>query len=1564
MKRGVRLKRILIIPLLALLIVSLGSLSFFVFTGNVVGNVGLSPNDNLTTLSNYNQYQIQNTRDVNGNIYPSVSMNGSQLPKYSGYIIEFIDDPLIKKKVELDKQKGLSLASADSQLNDYKNQLNKDHDTTKNAILSTLNKGGIGLASVDNKIQGEYKNVFNGIALNVSDSEAQEIKKIQGVKEVYRNYGVHTTLMDSVPLIGADKVWQLDKNGNNCVTSGQECLTGKGIKIAIIDTGVDYTHPDLGGCTREQFLGKQCSKVIDGWDFSDKDNDPMDDQGHGTHVAATAAGNGILKGVAPDSKIFAYKVFPRAGYDSGVIISAIERAVDPNQDGNFNDHVDVISMSLGGPGNPDDPMSQAVDNAVDVGVVAVIAAGNSGPGEQTIGSPGTARKVITIGASDKQDKIADFSSRGSVVWQDSQGVTQYLIKPDITSPGVNICAAQSSQDTIWQGIMTKTGRDSHCLDNKHISISGTSMATPHVAGTVALIKQAHPDWTPEDIKNSLKNTAKDLGQTLNAQGYGRIDVEKAVKSKKFLISFISTNGRISGSYADILGTVSGGRLMKYTLYYSSKGSSNWISICSGNSQIINSVLCKLSIGNLKDGDYLLKLIGEDGSQQSRSYSLISIGNTEINFPNDLSKYDFFSDLSSMNQKVIFKSGESIDIKGTATGSNFASYSLKWCDSTGVCNLDGISLVNGGTLPVDKNILGHWIIPTNIKPGFYDLFLLNKNKSNSISSVSVKIYIETGLHKGNWPNNNISLSAYTMRVGSYQPTIVDMNKDHKNELIFYTGEKTIHIIDSNGNELSGWPKDIESGYGLTRSIAVGDINNDRANEIVASDSGGFVHILNSRGQYLVAPIYIYNFGGNPQQDWQKVLSDPVLADIDNNGYKNIVVGGFGYLYVLNYRGEILKGWPQNLYPSPNYPKPDNEVSYAVGDINNDGYKEIVALSQSRLMDSNTIGEENLRAWVFNRDGSVMIGWPKDFKEGMSKGVVLADLNLDNNREIIFSSYNGIIHVLKADGSNFPGWPVKIGNFRYSDLSVGDVNSDGKPEIFLIGENTDNNLQGCLFGYNSQGISLGKFPICNTGDLFSQDKFGCSFAGTPILANLDSDSELEITSACKGMQGMNGLYPIYAFNLDGSIVTAFPKYVDSLTFGTLVLPVGDSDSDGKNELIVPTLKQTFVYDSLGGSDDSSRNWPQFQHDAQHTGCYDCDKTLIPSTNLISNGDFSSGLTSWKSSNGNSNPSIQGPSVDNGILVLQGYGFAYQTFNYKAGKTYNLSFLGYATGSEIVGSGGLQNENTWQSLGSVNVAPFVWKNYSLLVPIPQSETAPIHVVLATRPTDKDKFAYAFFDNVRIEEVAASASNNGLIANYKFDGNYQDSSGNNNNGVASGGVTLVSDSYNGKSQTVANFDGTGYVNTPLKTLPRTNFTLSFWQKPTALGSAFQYRPFGAADSARGYYGLDYAIYDGAGHSFVVMRSGTNMGTMDFVCGASPTPGTWEFVTITVDSSKGATCYRNGVNTASNLNSKSISTGTLTVHVGSSGDGGAKYYGRIDDVRIYNRVLSASEIKDIYNVG
>jgi subtilisin family serine protease len=376
-----------------------------------------------------------------------------------------------------------------------KSKIEQEHSSFKNELSVVENQRISQPNSIykaaNTQILHEYKTAINGMAITTKRWAVEEIKKLPYVKSVYEDKEVKAYDDISNHVIGADSVW---------VKLG---LTGKGIKIGILDTGIDYFHPDLGGGIGAGF------KVLGGYDFINNDNDPMDDYGHGTHVAGIAAANGpSLKGVAPEANLYAFKVLDNTGSgQSSVIIAGIERALDPDQNPSTDDAVNIISMSLGGSGDPDDPMSQAIDNATAAGVLCVIAAGNSGA-YQSIGSPGCARTALTVGATDNNDVIAYFSSRGP-----SNSI--YGIKPDILAPGVEINS-------------TKMG-------GGYISFNGTSMATPHVAGAAALLLQLHPDWTPSMIKSVVMETAMDINKDVWTQGNGRMDVYKAAKQNTFIL---------------------------------------------------------------------------------------------------------------------------------------------------------------------------------------------------------------------------------------------------------------------------------------------------------------------------------------------------------------------------------------------------------------------------------------------------------------------------------------------------------------------------------------------------------------------------------------------------------------------------------------------------------------------------------------------------------------------------------------------------------------------------------------------------------------------------------------------------------------------------------------------------------------------------------------------------------------------------------------------------------------------------------------------------------------------
>ena len=239
-----------------------------------------------------------------------------------------------------------------------------------------------------------------------------ESAKLAYVKRISEDKPVKGDDIDVNHLIGADSV---------ALNLG---LTGNGVRIGLLDSGVDYNQTELGGG-----IGSGHT-VVGGYDFVSGVADPMDDNGHGTEVCAIMAGK--TSGVAPGVSVYAYKVLDQNAQGmTSTVLAGIERALDPDNNPLTNDAVDIINMSLGGAGDPTDPLSEAVDNATQAGVLCVVAAGNTGPAYQSIGSPGCAISALTVGACDKSDQLASFSSRGPIS-------EDFSLKPDIVAPGVQI----------------------------------------------------------------------------------------------------------------------------------------------------------------------------------------------------------------------------------------------------------------------------------------------------------------------------------------------------------------------------------------------------------------------------------------------------------------------------------------------------------------------------------------------------------------------------------------------------------------------------------------------------------------------------------------------------------------------------------------------------------------------------------------------------------------------------------------------------------------------------------------------------------------------------------------------------------------------------------------------------------------------------------------------------------------------------------------------------------------------------------------------------------------------
>ncbi|MFC0532459.1 S8 family serine peptidase [Phytohabitans kaempferiae] len=340
--------------------------------------------------------------------------------------------------------------------------------------------GGAAVAADKNALGELWRSVTAAPAATRTPSAALA----GGIAGIWLDGKVRASLDRSVAQIGAPVAWQAGYDGS-------------GVDVAVLDTGVDASHPDLA------------NKVAEERNFTDAP-DAADHFGHGTHVAATIAGTGAAsggsrKGVAPGADLLAGKVLndDGEGYESW-IIAGMEWAVARG--------AEVVNMSLGG-GATDgtDPLSEAVNRlTADHGTLFVVAAGNSG-GEASVGTPAAATAALAVGAVARDESLASFSSRGPRLGDEG-------VKPEITGPGVGIVAARAAGTSMGSPV-----------DDRYTAASGTSMATPHVAGAAALLAQARPGWTGGQLKDALVSTARGNSDLdVYAQGGGRVDVPRAI----------------------------------------------------------------------------------------------------------------------------------------------------------------------------------------------------------------------------------------------------------------------------------------------------------------------------------------------------------------------------------------------------------------------------------------------------------------------------------------------------------------------------------------------------------------------------------------------------------------------------------------------------------------------------------------------------------------------------------------------------------------------------------------------------------------------------------------------------------------------------------------------------------------------------------------------------------------------------------------------------------------------------------------------------------------------------
>lgn len=362
---------------------------------------------------------------------------------------------------------------------------------TTRAVRSALPEGTEvkrELPSIDAVAIGQDRKQAGDLWWNwLNSTQAKRRTGLAGtVQKLWLDGGATPLLDRSVPQIGAPTAWKAG-------------LTGKGVKVAVLDTGWDPGHPDLK------------DRVVATKSFVADDESPVDKVGHGTHVASTVAGTGAAsagqyRGVAPEADLMIGRVCGFRNCETSAMIAGMEWAAKSG--------ARVINMSLGaGPTDGTDILSQTVNElTASTGALFVISAGNFGL-DTTVSTPAAADAALAVASVTKSDTRSEFSSQGP-------RFGDLMVKPEIAAPGSRIIAARAANTPLAP----------FAINDSYADLSGTSMAAPHVAGAAALVAQAHPDWKAPQLKSALMGSSLQLrDQGIYSQGAGRVDVASALK---------------------------------------------------------------------------------------------------------------------------------------------------------------------------------------------------------------------------------------------------------------------------------------------------------------------------------------------------------------------------------------------------------------------------------------------------------------------------------------------------------------------------------------------------------------------------------------------------------------------------------------------------------------------------------------------------------------------------------------------------------------------------------------------------------------------------------------------------------------------------------------------------------------------------------------------------------------------------------------------------------------------------------------------------------------------------
>ena len=970
-------------------------------------------------------------------------------------------------------------------------------------------------------------------------------------------------------------LWGLRKLGTE---SAWSLTLGDGIVVAVVDTGLDATHPDIAANVWTN-PGEIINGVDDdgngyvddvkGWDFAYGDNDITDRFGHGTHVSGTIAAtgdNGLgIVGVAPHARVMGVKGLDDGG--SGSFSNLAAALVYAAQNG-----ADVISNSWGCPGPcPSVPVIEdAVRTDHSLGAVVVFAAGNSVMDVSNI-SPQNMPEPIVVAASTNLDNTAFFSNFGAGLDVAAPGAGENAPPPD-TQPYRAILSLKAAT------CVPALCPPELIVGGNYLRQAGTSMAAPHVAGVAALVLAARPSLTVEQVRQAIRHGSDDAGNFGFDErfGYGRVSAAGAVAEAGPLEALITnpTAATLSGvTSVDVRGVAAGPGFASWLLDYGAGTlPTTWTQIAGASTPVpANGGITAWDISTLRDGVYTLRLTSRNASGQTyEDRQRVTVDQVVITDP-------------PQGSTTAFRGGEVITVSGTASPADFSHYGLVVRNRAGVVlGNAGISLTNGGLQRIVNGVLGTWNT-AGVPADRYTIALEVTLTDGSIVSESAPVIVDPTLHPG-WPKNLGLFVTFAILAITDHLDAADVNLDGRADLLVGYGN-SVRIFDHTGASLPGWPQSVDptgtTGDVIQKGPAVGDLTGDGQPEVVASTNGGRIFVWSSTGVLL--PGWPYGHGGGP--------NSVAIADVDGDGTNDIITTDWGgRVDVLNVSGASLPGWPRFLDSGFTLLSPA-----VVGDVNGDGRSEIAVID---LFTPNNL-------YLLGSDGTLLPGWPRTINPSAPGGVyysypAMGELDGDPTREIVVGAADGRVLALNTDGTDVPGWPQVTAGVPVNSPAIGDLDGDGLPEVVAGVAHTVQNgaLVNLLYAWHGDGTPLAGWPVRYDGPI-NNSYFGVSAAA---LADLNGDGKADVMASNEAPDSLS------AYGINGTALAGFPKPTMNIgAFATNTTAVADLDGDGLLEMAwIDFSGNLYVWDLPGGRA-NPRPWPMFHADARHTGRNDPPQTV---------------------------------------------------------------------------------------------------------------------------------------------------------------------------------------------------------------------------------------------------------------------------------------------------------------------------------------------------------------------